>query len=294
MSDGIYGEPAKPFARCTKDTELAFLQALRLTGQAKKAAHEIGRSPNSAYTYRKRHPEFARRWDETIAAQQRDWIAAHQARLAAVKGSALDILAGDAANGGGRLTAARERVDGWSAMKRGIFLRALKRTKSVKEACAAARVAASSAYRLKSKSVRFAAAWERHLAETKPPSVLAAAVARAVDGWDEPIVQGGKVVAFRKRYSDLLMRDLLRAERGEDEKWDPARDKRGWNAKNQHRYASKEQTDASLNNALDRMAERIRAREAREQAEQWEEWKASWAGTGGPSRRFDAEEEAVA
>lgn len=185
---------------------------------------------------------------------------------------------------GGRLTPWREREGGWDALKRGLFLRTLKRTKNVGEACEAAQMSPSAAHYLRSKSVRFAAAWERHLADARPPSVLEAAIARAVEGWDEPIVQGGKVVAYRKRYSDALMRDLLRAERGEDEVWNPGRGKRGWNARNQPQYATREETDAALNQKLDFLAERVRVRERRAQQEDWEDWKACW-GEGRPWRR---------
>lgn len=296
MNDGHYAEPAKPFARWSRDTELAFLQALRLTGQVRKAASEIGRSTAGAYGRRKRYPEFAAAWDAAVAQQQADWIAAQQARLEA-RGSALDIVGGEAANGGGRLTPARGRFDGWDQQKRGFFLRTLRKTKSVKLACEAARMSDTSAYRLKSKSPAFAAAWERALADAPLPSVLEAAVTRAIEGWDEPIVQGGKIVAYRKRYSDALMRDLLRAERGEDEQWNPARDKRGWNARNRHRYASKEETDAALEKKLDVLEAQVRAREeraAREaHREDWEDWKACWTG-GGPARRFEAEDEGEA
>jgi hypothetical protein len=141
-----------------------------------------------------------------IAAQQRDWIAAQQERLAA-RGGALDDP------GCERLEPGQARAGGWDSRKRGLFLRALARTKRVDMACEAAGMAPRSAYALRARSPRFAAAWEKALTETAPPSVITAALQRAVEGWDEPIVQGGKVVAYRRRYSDGLLRDLLRAER---------------------------------------------------------------------------------
>lgn len=179
--------------------------ALRLCGQAKQAAREIGRSPNSVYKYRKLHPDFARRWDEAIAEQQREWIAAHQARLAA-HGPAFDEA------GGGRLEPGRDYAGGWDARKRGLYLRTLARTKRVDAACEAAGVSAQAVSALRARSPRFAAACEKALTLSAPPSVIAAALARAVEGWEEPILYAGQVVAHRRRYSDGLLRDLLRAE----------------------------------------------------------------------------------
>lgn len=279
MSDGCYGEPAKPFARWSKDTELAFLQALRLTGQVRKAADEIGRHVSSAYKRRQRDPEFAKAWDAMVAQQQADWIAAQAARLEA-RGSALDIVGGEGANGGGRLTPARERADGWNARKRGFFLRTLRQTKCVKTACEVAGVSDTAAYRLRARSPAFAAAWERALIEGRAPSVLAAAVARAVEGWDEPIVQGGKVVAWRKRYSDALMRDLLRAEQRVDEAWNPRNGSRGRPPGGGRAprasgpapvYASQEETDEALHKALDAIEARVLRDAARKHAEDWED-----------------------
>lgn len=164
-------------------------------------------------------------------------------------------------------------------------------------------MSSTSAYRLRSKSPPFAAAWERALADAPPPSVLEAAIARAVEGWDEPIVQGGKVVAYRRRYSDALMRDLLRAEQGHEEAWNPRHDRRTggarWLNRNRKQYASKEETDAQLEKKLDFLEARVRARQereaaeecAREQAEDWQNWKASWGGAEGLARRFDVEDE---
>ncbi|MES2444864.1 MAG: hypothetical protein V4574_18735 [Pseudomonadota bacterium] len=184
------------------DTEKAFLLALRLTGQVSKAAAEIGRSKNTACSRRKSHPDFARKWDDAVAAQQREWIAAHQERLALRRGEVDDVA----------LEPGQERAGGWDARKRGLFLRALARTKRVDMACEAAEMVPRAAHALRARSPRFAAAWEKALTETAPPSVIGAALARAVEGWDEPIVQGGDVVAYRRRFSDGLLRDLLRAE----------------------------------------------------------------------------------
>lgn len=186
------------------DTELAFLMALRMTGHAKAAATEIGRTYGSVYARRKRNAAFRQRWDEAVAAQQADWIAAQQERLAAQRG--------EGEGPGGERAPWREVRNGFGPGKRALFLRVLTRTKRVGEACKAAAVSSSTVYAMRARSPRFAAAWEKALVDTPPPSVIEAALARAVDGWDEPIVFGGKVVGQKKRYSDGLLRDLLRAE----------------------------------------------------------------------------------
>lgn len=207
MDEGMTRPAVKPHGPWTADTERAFLIALRLTGQPKKAAAEIGRSANAAYTRRKRDAGFAARWDAAIETQQAEWIAATQARL----GPGIDDVRDGA--GGGRLTPDRDYDGGWDSRRRGLFLRALARTKRVDTACAAAGMSNSAAYELRARSVRFARAWEKALGG-ELPSVIDAVFARAVEGWDEPIVQGGQVVATRWRYSDGLLRDLLRYERG--------------------------------------------------------------------------------
>ncbi len=276
--------PHKPWSKWTADTERAFLYALRLTGQASKAAAEIGRSKNSAFSRRRTDPAFARKWDEAVAAQQAEWVAAHQARLERTRGAALDDGAG-----GARLTPYRERPGGWDARKRGLFLRTLKRTKRVADACEAAGMSASAAYYLRSQSPRFAAAWEKALIAGAPPTVISAVLERAVEGWDDPIVYAGKIVAYRRRYSEGLLRDLLRVERaeraaraadggsGEVVARVPARAvggvRRGGPAP---RYASREETDAVLMKKLDVIEARVHERERRAAAADWERWQRCW------------------
>lgn len=260
----------QPRGRWTADTERAFLAALRLCGQAKQAAREIGRSHGSAYQYRKRHPDFARRWDEAIAEQQREWIAAHQERLAARAPEFDDA-------GGGRLVPGWERAGGWDARKRGLYLRTLTRTKRVDAACEAAGMPASAVHYLRSKSPRFAAACEKALADPSPPSVIDAALARAVEGWDEPIIHGGQIVGYRKVYSEGLLRDLLKDEQA----------RRAGDAAAAGKAAAVEvklaeaalagrSTEAELTEAILRGLA-LRAEQKREKAErQWERWRLGW------------------
>lgn len=188
----------KPFGRWSAETERSFLLALRYTGQVAKALAEIGRGKSAAYKRRLRDPEFADAWDEAVRAAQAEWAA-----LAVERAGPVDDGAG-----GGRWTPGHDRIDGWDKKRRGDFLRVLARTKSVREACRAARMSAASAYALRGRSSPFARAWEKMLA-LDTPSVLDAALERAINGWVEPIVAGGKVVGERRRYSDALLRTLL-------------------------------------------------------------------------------------
>lgn len=198
MTDGKSTHTPKPFSRWSADTELAFLLALKASGQATKAAKEIGRGLAAAYARRKRDPEFARAWDAAVAAGQAAWAA-----LSAEQQGALDDGAG-----GGRLGRGHGRIDGWDKKRRGEFLRVLARTKQVREACRAAGMSSTAAYALRGRSPPFARAWEKMLA-VDTPSVLDAALERAIHGWSEPIVAGGKVIGERRRYSDSLLRALL-------------------------------------------------------------------------------------
>ena len=268
---GLSGlRPRQPRNKWTADTERAFLAALRLCGQAKKAAAEIGRSHGSAYQYRKRHPGFARAWDEAIAEQQRAWIAAHQERLAVRRGDALDDGAG-----GGRLVPGREYAGGWDARKRGLYLRTLARTKRVNASCEAAGVTPQAVFALRARSPRFAAACEKALTDSAPPSVIEAALARAVEGWDEPIFHNGEIVGYRKAYSEGLLRDLLRAElaRAAEAKADSAnaaraeRDVEGMRARILSQIAAIKRQRGMADDPGD---------EPMARGGDWERWKRSW------------------
>ncbi|WP_298668215.1 hypothetical protein [uncultured Sphingomonas sp.] len=230
----------KPYSRWSAETETAFLLALRLTGNVRKAAAEIGRDPGSAYKRRQRDPDFAARWAEAVAAQQRAFLAAQAARLDGDGGAAED-----------RLFDGRER-GGWDANARARFLRALARTGCVIEACAVAGVSKRAAYALRQRSPRFAAAWKRALEAEPPRSIEAAAYERAVEGWLEPVFFQGEVVGHRRRYSDSALR-LLLAKAGKEAAKEAAGPDKG--------YASAEETNRVLLARLDAIARR-RQREA--------------------------------
>lgn len=232
----------KPYSRWSAETETAFLLALRLTGNVRKAAAEIGRDPGSAYKRRQRDPDFAARWAEAVAAQQRAFLAEQAARLDAD---------GDGGAAEDRLFDGRER-GGWDANARARFLRALARTGCVIEACAVAAVSKRAAYALRQRSPRFAAAWKRALDAEPPRSIEAAAYERAVEGWLEPVFFQGEVVGHRRRYSDSALRLLLAKARKEAGKEAAGPDKG---------YASAEETNRVLLARLDAIALR-RQREA--------------------------------
>ncbi|QLC25953.1 hypothetical protein HFP57_13585 [Parasphingopyxis algicola] len=103
----------------------------------------------------------------------------------------------------------RTRHDGWTTPRKRKFLHALARTGCVRDACAIAHISSTSAYRHRRRDAGFAAAWERALTEALPV-LEAAAFERAVEGVWEPVVSGGKVAVYRKRYSDAILVTLLK------------------------------------------------------------------------------------
>ncbi len=102
----------------------------------------------------------------------------------------------------------RTRRDGFTAVRKQKFLGALGRTGCVRDACRVAGISSTTAYRHAKKDPEFRAAWDRAHARSLE-TLEAAAFQRAVEGVDEPVVHGGKVVTTRKKYSDPLLRDLI-------------------------------------------------------------------------------------
>lgn len=254
---------ARPFARWSADTEQAFLLALRLTGRVRAAAGAIGRSVSTAYKRRRRDAGFAARWDAVVDAQQAAWIAEQGKAVRALADEPLGDL--------------RLRRDGWNEARRKLFLRALSETGSVTDACARARISSTSAYALREKCARFAADWQAAL-ETQAITIEQAAYERAVLGWEEPIVHGGKVVAHRWRYSDSLLRALvLREQRtgtgaAETERNGGAR--RG--TVYQKPVATREETNAALMKALAAAKRRMAQQDAVAHEAEWARWKDCW------------------
>jgi len=135
----------------------------------------------------------------------------------------------------------RVRHDGWTPQRQRAFLRALGETGCVRDACARARISTTSAYRMRRRSEAFDRAWRRALAKVAP-TIEQAAFERAVNGWEEPVWHGGKIVGHRRRYSDGLLRLLLT--RGVSRKSEDEEDRRmrrgGWER------ATQAETDAML------------------------------------------------
>ena len=104
----------------------------------------------------------------------------------------------------------RQRHDGWTEERQRRFLQALAMTGCVRDACRVAGMSNVAGYRLRKISPEFREAWDRALDHAKV-GLKAVAYARAVEGVEEPIIQGGKVVATKRKYSDSLLRMLMQA-----------------------------------------------------------------------------------
>lgn len=230
----------KPYTRWTEDTRTAFLLALKQEGRVREAAAAIGRSAGSAYDVRKRDPAFRARWDAIVAEAQAAAIAAARA---AREGLSLAEREG------------RERLDGWTATTRARFIALLSQGETVKDACTAVGLSDTSAYALRKRSVRFAADWARALTEATL-SPLEAAYVRAVEGWDEPVVFQGQVVAHKRRYSDAALRLLLQREDRRLERAEAAA--AATQARETKYYADPEDTNRALLKKLDQL-EKARA-----------------------------------
>ncbi len=102
----------------------------------------------------------------------------------------------------------RKRLAGWSAERQRLFLGNLAETGSVHLACAAARLTARSAYRLRARSPGFAAAWDT-ADQLAVGRLSAIAFDRAINGRTEQIWQEGTLVAEKRLPSDKLLMWLL-------------------------------------------------------------------------------------
>ena len=236
----------QPYMRWTQDTETAFLLALKATGTVRAAADAVGRCAGSAYKRRQRRPEFRERWDAMVAEWQAEWIERRGTKVAE--------------------TAPRERWDGWSDVRRRAFLRALAETGGIAEAAERVGMSRSAVTRLKARSPEFAAACEAALARALP-CLEQVAWERAVEGWDEPIVHGGKVTGTRRRYSETLLRTLLVREQAARHAERVVAAK----ARTVPEFATRDETDTALLKALDRIAQALR-REAEVRADALQEY----------------------
>jgi hypothetical protein len=102
----------------------------------------------------------------------------------------------------------RKRLAGWSAERQRLFLDQLAETGSVHLAAAGARLSARSAYRLRTRSPEFAAAWDT--AEQLAVGRLSAlAFDRAIHGRTEQVWHQGELMIEKRLPSDRLLMWLL-------------------------------------------------------------------------------------
>jgi len=109
---------------------------------------------------------------------------------------------------GVELPESRNRLAGWSAERQRYFLATLAETGSVHLASSAARLSARSAYRLRTRSPAFAAAWDTAL-QLAVGRLSAIVFDRAINGRVEQVFSEGTLVAERRVPSDRLLTWLL-------------------------------------------------------------------------------------
>jgi hypothetical protein len=176
-----------------------FLKGLARTGNVRLAAAGAGVDFTSAYQRRKRHAEFAERWEGALAAHTlrveqsgRDGREGEEVALTPPLPSAAPSLSLD---GRGELNA---RPDGkvikgsaarWGKRAEEAFLLELTVSASVKLAAAAAGFSTVAVYKRRLKDSRFAAAWEAALetGKARVQAYLVEAATRTFDPDELPI-----------------------------------------------------------------------------------------------------------
>lgn len=260
----------------TEDTRIAFLLALRLTGQVRLAAAEIGRVHDVCYRARRRDPGLAAAWDAILAEQ------AEQRRVAEAEAKVAAKAARTAAKAASRratepdaerdASGNRARWSGLNAVKRRAFLRGLSESGSVESACRTAGVSDTAVYKLRARDADFAAAWDRAL-RVSAPALEQVAYERAVEGWQEPVFAGGKQVGTRWRHSPQLLKQMIdkrdkAAALADDPKALLARAEEAARAAGGFfaLEATREQTNAAIIAKLEKIEQRIAATAARKAA----------------------------
>jgi hypothetical protein len=109
---------------------------------------------------------------------------------------------------GHELPESRNRRAGWSAERQRYFLATLAETGSVHLAAEAARLSARSAYKLRTRSAAFAAAWDTAL-QLAVGRLSAIVFDRAINGRIEQIYCDGDLVGERRVPNDKLLTWLL-------------------------------------------------------------------------------------
>jgi hypothetical protein len=106
------------------------------------------------------------------------------------------------------LPASRNRLAGWSAERQRYFLATLAETGSVHLAASAARLSARGAYKLRTRSPAFAAAWDTAL-QLAVGRLSGIVFDRAINGRVEQVFEDGNLVAERRVPNDKLLTWLL-------------------------------------------------------------------------------------
>jgi hypothetical protein len=102
------------------------------------------------------------------------------------------------------------RHDGFTPKRRRKFLKALRRTGCVRDACRKAKISDTAAYKLRRRDPDFAALWATAL-DKAGSDIELLAWQRGVDGIEEEVIAYGKVVGTRRKRDANLFRMLLQA-----------------------------------------------------------------------------------
>lgn len=186
-------KPKPGFRRWTADTEVAFLMALRNTGNVTRACAEIGRSTHGASDRRRRLPDFAAKWQAVLDEWQAEQAAARRAATGADEDGAMDN---------------RVRYDGMTPLRQRAFLRALTETGSYEDAAKRVRLSAAGVRKMRSRYPDFADACEKALSRSVA-TLEQAAIDRAINGVEEAVWHAGKIVGTRIVRSDMLLGKML-------------------------------------------------------------------------------------
>lgn len=103
----------------------------------------------------------------------------------------------------------RVRHDGWEAARTRLFLALLGQTGCVRDACRAAGLTSTSAYRMRARFPLFAAEWDKALSRARK-GLMAIAWQRAVEGKETVIYRGGQEVERRVTPDSSILALLLR------------------------------------------------------------------------------------
>lgn len=109
---------------------------------------------------------------------------------------------------------AGQRARTITAARRKRFLEKLAETANITHSAKEAGIARSAAYRLRSQSVSFRAAWDEAMNQALD-DLEAMLLDRAVHGVEKPVFYGGKACGTVRHYSDALAIFFLRARRPE-------------------------------------------------------------------------------